>query len=290
MLQANIETSKRIYLNNERLKILVLYLLLIAGGLWHALNVFQPLMQLLAGPFIIALSLWVTAESYTAVFRRNGTAGFQYLNILRGLIGCLKSSHKDSKAQSSTKGCLEILVKLRVFVTSWQKKELLKQFLKKSKKFWIWSVLITVLSFGIEWAGVKTGVIFGEYVYGETLLPQLFGVPVAIGFAWLCMLLCTVAVLQRAIPRFANTNIVLASSAIAAVMVLFDFAMEPAAMALGYWNWAGDVVPYQNYLGWFVISFLFSIVGLELKLFREKLPPLAVHAFFAQLIYFAMAG
>jgi putative membrane protein len=246
MLQANIETSKRIYLNNERLKILVLYLLLIAGGLWHALNVFQPLMQLLAGPFIIVLSLWVTAESHAAVFRRNGTAGVHHLNISRRLV--------------------------------------------QSKNFLTWSVLVAVFSFGIEWAGVKTGVIFGEYIYGETLLPQLFGVPVAIGFAWLCMLLCTVAVLQRAIPRFANMNIVLASSAIAVVMVLFDFVMEPAAMALGYWNWAGNTVPYQNYLGWFVISFLFSLFGLKMRLFQEKLPPLAVHAFFAQLIYFAMAG
>lgn len=246
MLQANIEISRKIYLNNDRLKILILYLFLIAGGLWHMLNVFQALMQLLAGPFVIGLSLWITAECLVAVFRRKGAAALHHPNIPP------------------------------VYMLS--------------RKFLLWSLLLALVSFGIEWVGVKTGVIFGNYIYGETLQPQLFNVPIAIGFAWLCMLLCTIAVLQRVFPRFANTNMILTSSTIAIGMVLFDFIMEPAAIALGYWKWAGDWVPYQNYIGWFVISFVLSSFGLKMKLFQEKLPSIAVHGFFAQLIYFLMAG
>jgi hypothetical protein len=51
-------------------------------------------------------------------------------------ITCLtacQAGHKDSKAQSSTKKRLGTLVQLRVFVTPWQKKELLKQFLRRKE-------------------------------------------------------------------------------------------------------------------------------------------------------------
>ena len=81
---------------------------------------------------------------------------------------------------------------------------------KKIKLLFIgWATLVIVGSFVIEWIGVKSGVIFGLYAYGVTLQPIVFGVPIAIGFAWLCMLLTSTAVVQRILPKFSNYHIII---------------------------------------------------------------------------------
>ncbi|MDZ7401880.1 MAG: carotenoid biosynthesis protein [candidate division KSB1 bacterium] len=151
-----------------------------------------------------------------------------------------------------------------------------------------WSMLVIIASFWIEWLGVKTGKIFGNYAYGETLQPILLGVPIAIGFAWLCMLLTSTAVVQRILPKFSSYHFILQAISISLLMVLFDIVMEPAAMKLGYWTWLGDSIPIQNFIAWFMISFIFAIIGLRLRLFQAKLPAIVFHAYFAQLVYFGM--
>jgi putative membrane protein len=154
--------------------------------------------------------------------------------------------------------------------------------------FLAWAMLVIIGSFAIEWLGVKTGKIFGHYAYGETLQPILFGVPIAIGFAWLCMLLTSTAVMQRILPKISNYHFVIQAISISLLMVLFDIVMEPAAMKLGYWTWLGGSIPIQNFIAWFVISFVFAIIGLRLCLFKVKLPAIVFHAYFAQLVYFGM--
>ena len=154
--------------------------------------------------------------------------------------------------------------------------------------FLIWAILVIIGSFAIEGIGVKSGVIFGSYAYGETLKPILFGVPIAIGFAWLCMLLNSTAVVQRILPKFSNYHIIIQAINISLLMVLFDLVMEPAAMKLGYWTWLGGSIPFQNFIAWFAISLFFAIIGVRMKLFKEKLPSIVFHAYLAQLIYFGM--
>jgi uncharacterized membrane protein len=64
--------------------------------------------------------------------------------------------------------------------------------------------------------------------------------------------------------------------------------MEPAAMKLGYWTWHDGIVPWRNYLAWFVFGFILSYIGLRLGLLMEKSSSLAVHAYVAQLGYFML--
>jgi putative membrane protein len=151
-----------------------------------------------------------------------------------------------------------------------------------------WSVAVIVSSFLIELAGVKTGVIFGAYEYGKTLQPTIMDVPLAIGFAWLGMIVSSAALSQRLLSSRLAGNPHGMALAIALLMVIFDFFMEPAAMRLGYWSWRDGVVPLQNYLAWFVLGYVFSYIGLRLGLFRQRQPALAMHAYFAQLVYFIM--
>ena len=155
-------------------------------------------------------------------------------------------------------------------------------------KLLFWAILVFVTSFALEWLGVKTGIIFGHYAYGETLQPIVFGVPIAIGFAWLGMLLTSTAVVQRILPKFSNYHFMVRAVSISLLMVLFDIVMEPAAMKLGYWTWLGGSIPIQNFIAWFMISYFFVMIGLRMKLFKEKSPAIVFHAYFAQLIYFGM--
>jgi putative membrane protein len=71
-------------------------------------------------------------------------------------------------------------------------------------------------------------------------------------------------------------------------MTLFDFFMEKAAVKLNYWTWESGTIPIQNYIAWFVLGFVFSILGLKLGLFKTKITSKAVHLYIAQLIYFLM--
>ena len=154
--------------------------------------------------------------------------------------------------------------------------------------FLAWAMLVIVSSFAIEWLGVKSGKIFGYYVYGDILQPIVFGVPITIGFAWLCMLLTSTAVLQRILPKSSTYHFLIQTISISLLMVLFDIVMEPAAIKLGYWSWLVGSIPIQNFIAWFGISFLFAVIGVRMSLFKQKLPDVVFHAYFAQLIYFGM--
>ena len=153
-------------------------------------------------------------------------------------------------------------------------------------KFTIVSVCVVIVSFGIEWLGVRTGQIFGAYVYGQTLRPSIAGVPISIGCAWFVMLIASTAVAQKIAPKsLAGTRFKMAFL-VALLMVCFDLLMEPAAVKLDYWTWLDNHIPLQNYLAWFGLSFIFATIGLQTNVFRQPLPKIAVHAYFAQLIYF----
>ena len=157
-------------------------------------------------------------------------------------------------------------------------------------KFTIVSIAVIIVSFGIEWLGVRTGQIFGSYVYGQTLRPSIDGVPISIGCAWFVMLVASAAVVQIIAPQSITRNHFRFSCLVALLMVCFDLFMEPAAMKLGYWTWVNSRVPLQNYVAWFGLSFIFGMVGSQVGVFRRPLPRIAFHCYFAQLVYFGLVG
>ncbi|MFZ5519157.1 MAG: carotenoid biosynthesis protein [Candidatus Zhuqueibacterota bacterium] len=207
----------------------VMYFLLIAGGLWHALGLFQTLMRILAAPMLMALSLLVVGAS----LRRIDQPQARMLFIL-------------------------------------------------------WGLFVFIASIAIEWLGVTTGKIFGEYHYSESLQPLLFGVPVAIGFAWLCMLLTSTAVAQKISGRNWRTHYFVRAAIIAALMVLFDGVMEAAVLKTGYWIWSGNSIPVQNYAAWYVISYGFALAGTRFNIMDVKYPAIVFHAYFAQILFFGL--
>ena len=161
---------------------------------------------------------------------------------------------------------------------------------RERPKFAIVSISVIVVSFGIEWLGVQTGEIFGVYLYGQTLRPAIGGVPISIGCAWFVMLIAATAIAQKIAPKSLAGNPFKLAFLVALLMVCFDLLMEPAAVKLDYWTWLNDHIPLRNYLVWFGLGFIFAIIGLQTGPFRRVLPQIAVHFYFAQLVYFGLVA
>ena len=123
------------------------------------------------------------------------------------------------------------------------------------RRFAFWAAGAYALTFAAEAVGVATGAVFGEYVYGATLGWQVLDVPVIIAFNWVMVVSGAVGLAGRILPPGAGAGrrigLPLLAGAIAAA---FDWVMEPVAIRLDYWTWAGGDIPLQNYAAWFVLA------------------------------------
>ncbi|MBS4033226.1 MAG: carotenoid biosynthesis protein [Ignavibacterium sp.] len=135
-----------------------------------------------------------------------------------------------------------------------------KSFLPSDHKFLFWGITTYLITFLLEVIGVKTGLVFGGYNYGPALGFKVFEVPLIIGFNWVLVILGAIS-----IGKSYSKNIILISLSTAVLSVMFDYFLEPVAINLGYWQWDQISVPLQNYLAWFLIAFIFSIVLLKIK-------------------------
>lgn len=159
-------------------------------------------------------------------------------------------------------------------------------------RFHYWSAAAGVICFVLEYIGVKTGLIFGRYSYTDVWIPALNGVPVAIACAWLAMFFGSFAIVQRFTTE--QHPIWLRCLLLASAMTVFDMFMEPVSVKLHYWTWLEDtgnsffVAPLQNYAAWFGISYALGYVALRYEVFRQPLPRVAWHSYWAQLLYFTI--
>ena len=141
--------------------------------------------------------------------------------------------------------------------------------------------IIALIGYFVEVAGVATGIVFGDYYYGQGLGFHVWGTPPMIGLNWLMLVYC-VYVLFRKKGLHPVIQILLGS----ALLVTYDVLMEPVAIHLQMWSWPpSNVVPLQNYIAWFVISFvMLSIMHIARLRFRNGVAPAL---FFIQMGFFA---
>lgn len=145
--------------------------------------------------------------------------------------------------------------------------------------FVLFGVLCFTIGYLVEVAGVKSGIIFGEYSYGPTLGLKLWDVPLIIGLNWLILVYST-GILAHSITKNTQLKSLIGSG----LMVLMDFFIEPVAVSLDFWEWELEHIPLQNYLGWFFTAFVLQIF-FHLSRF-EKHNPLARYVIYVQLAFF----
>mgnify|MGYP006280220413 CR=1 FL=1 len=145
--------------------------------------------------------------------------------------------------------------------------------------FVVLSLFIALSGFFVEAIGVHTNLIFGDYSYGRNLGIKLWGTPLLIGVNWLML-----TYIGYVLTKDLAVPLILRIIAGAIMLVLYDLFMEPMAMKLDMWNWAGSNVPLQNYFAWFVISVLFISL---FYIFRIKaVNKLALTIFLIQIGFF----
>jgi uncharacterized membrane protein len=120
-------------------------------------------------------------------------------------------------------------------------------------------------SFVFEFLGVKTGVVFGRYVYSDVLGPKLLAtVPLIVPPAYFMMLY----------PSYIITNLILdarpearehtfarlmwATLLTGLVMTAWDLSNDPLMAAVKAWIWLDGgpyfAIPIQNFRGWIAVS------------------------------------
>lgn len=152
---------------------------------------------------------------------------------------------------------------------------------KWEAKFVMLIITAGILGFFIEYAGVKTGVIFGSYTYGKTLGTGWQGIPYLIGLNWAALVFFTGALVSGRI-----NNPWLGALAAAILMTVYDFFLEPVAMRYDFWSWKHDIIPMKNYIAWFIISFgMHLLINSNVKLAKNRM---AAAMYFIQLGFFIL--
>lgn len=147
-----------------------------------------------------------------------------------------------------------------------------------SGKFLVLSAAIFLIGFSVEAVGVATGVLFGSYEYGAPFGFKIFETPLMIGVNWLFLALSTYGIVQH-FTKKAFLLILVPPL----LMTGLDVLVEPIAIKLDFWSWENDVIPFQNYVMWFITSLaIHSIVYFFKPTINAKISfvILAVQVFF----------
>ena len=136
---------------------------------------------------------------------------------------------------------------------------------KLSSRFGIFILIIFWFGFIAEWVGVHKGWLFGNYAYGNTLGLKLFDIPLMIGVNWFLLVYAAGVTMQRSRLKSAFFRVITG----AAVLVLLDLLIEHVAIKFDYWQWNDGVIPFKNYVCWFLVSAVMLYV-FELFSFKKQ--------------------
>lgn len=140
-------------------------------------------------------------------------------------------------------------------------------------------LVVGVLGFAVEYAGVRTGWPFGRYVYTDVLQPQVLGVvPLAICGAWIMAAFAAFEIAGRLTRRsFARWLLT------ATLVLVLDLQIETVATRINhYWAWqSGGLfygVPLTNFIGWWLTGLCMAWVMAQFErradARRQRRPPL----------------
>lgn len=133
---------------------------------------------------------------------------------------------------------------------------------KQSFKFYLFVFFCSIYGMTVEWIGVHTHYLFGNYNYGTNLGAKIGGVPLIIGINW-----CVLTVSTNAVAHYITTKWWLHILISCGLMVGIDFLIEPFAVKSNYWSWQNNTIPLYNYFCWFFVSipihYLYFRMGLN---------------------------
>ena len=157
---------------------------------------------------------------------------------------------------------------------------------KKSSGFYLFSFIAFFWGMIVEVIGVNTSWLFGTYAYGAALGYKFMGVPWLMGIQWMVTISCSAHLLHFVLDkRKVRLNALPFALVAAFITTLFDAALEPIAMEFDYWSWENDIIPFYNYVCWFMISLLLH--WMKVYYFkRDYINSFAAILFLIQFVFF----
>jgi putative membrane protein len=134
-----------------------------------------------------------------------------------------------------------------------------------SLRFYIFILLCFLVGFAAEVIGTKTGLLFGNYFYGNNLGMKISGVPLVIGINWGILVITSASIINR-LNLSLLPSVVLSSL----LMTALDLLMEPVAIESDYWTWVGGSIPIYNYVCWFLVALPLHYIYFKLKLVKSN--------------------
>ncbi|AZQ44895.1 carotenoid biosynthesis protein [Nonlabens ponticola] len=131
----------------------------------------------------------------------------------------------------------------------------------------------------VEWIGVHTGALFGNYYYLENFGIKIDGIPLLIGVNW-AILAFTTHVIATKLTLNIWTRILAGSS----LMVIIDFFLEQICEYAGFWVFAGGAGIF-NYVCWFVVAALLHWILAKSRVKGDLV--ISTHIYIVQLIFAA---
>ena len=195
----------------------------------------------------------------------------QWFLVVTFFLGLLGHSFEGSRGQMITLSPLVLLMSSLVVCYPVMK--------NANQGTIIWCIFSCLITFFAEVIGVKSGLIFGNYSYGEVLGIKIMGVPLIIGINWMLIMLGSISLSKCC----TNNSYVIALLA-GLFSVLFDIILEPVAISLGYWQWSTLSPPLSNYYSWFIIVFILTLLYGKLK--ADVISPLPRFYLFVQTVFF----
>jgi uncharacterized membrane protein len=145
--------------------------------------------------------------------------------------------------------------------------------------FILFAVVVALAGFMAEVVGIHTGLLFGNYSYGEALGTKLFEVPLLIGLNWLMLVYTT-----GHLANYTKLHWLVKALLATLLMLGLDFFIEPVAMRFDFWDWAGSRIPVSNYIGWFGLSLGLQVYFQKAAIFKQN--RMAPFVYLVQLIFF----
>ncbi|MGB5982048.1 MAG: carotenoid biosynthesis protein [Nonlabens sp.] len=150
--------------------------------------------------------------------------------------------------------------------------------LDSPKKLALFSTFF-ITGFVVEWIGVHSGWLFGDYYYGKNFGPKIDGIPILIGINWGLLTLCS-----HIIAKKLNNNFYFKAAIGASLMVLLDFFLEQICDYAGFWHFNGGAGIY-NYICWWIIAFILHLVAGKARLKGDFTT--SFHLYIVQLLFAA---
>jgi len=135
----------------------------------------------------------------------------------------------------------------------------------KTFRFYVFILFVFLTGYFVEWIGVHTHYLFGNYEYGANLGFKIFDIPPIIGLNWVVLILVSHSISLKILNHKIFTPIIASL-----LMVGLDFLIEPVAIKSDYWSWANNHIPLYNYVCWFIISLVIHIVYQKNKLTEQN--------------------